>query len=173
MGQGKLGWWIVGACGGVLLISIGYGMGRRANPSGSSPSQGVTPAGAPLPSIQIEPIQPHEEMAAITATPATAAPAAVETQPNPAAASPASAATPAADAGLHEDSARVREIQQTLKKAGFDPGPIDGQWGQKTRTAVHDFQQANGLEADGKVGPKTWSKLESYLSQPAPKASNN
>jgi peptidoglycan hydrolase-like protein with peptidoglycan-binding domain len=64
-----------------------------------------------------------------------------------------------------EDSARVREIQLALKAAGFDPGPVDGQLGTRTKTAIRDFQTANGLMADGKVGPKTWGKLESYLNQ--------
>jgi peptidoglycan hydrolase-like protein with peptidoglycan-binding domain len=62
-----------------------------------------------------------------------------------------------------EESARVREIQRALVAAGFDPGPADGRLGPRTKVAIHDFQQANGLEPDGKVGPKTWSKLEPYL----------
>ncbi len=47
----------------------------------------------------------------------------------------------------------------------MDRGPADGRLGIRTKTAVRDFQLANGLEADGKVGPKTWNKLESYLKQ--------
>ena len=62
-----------------------------------------------------------------------------------------------------EESARVREIQRALVAAGFDPGPPDGKLGPRTKTAILDFQRANGLETDGKVGPKTWNKLESYL----------
>lgn len=57
----------------------------------------------------------------------------------------------------------TKEIQSALKKAGFDPGPIDGKMGSKTRQAIKDFQKAKGLVADGVVGPKTWTQLSKYL----------
>ena len=60
-----------------------------------------------------------------------------------------------------------RQIQTALKNAGYDPGTIDGKLGQKTKKAIKDFQTANGLKADGKVGPKTWAKMSTYLIQPA------
>lgn len=49
----------------------------------------------------------------------------------------------------------IREIQIALRKVGFDPGEIDGVWGRRTIAAVKAFQQAQGLEADGIVGPAT------------------
>ncbi len=160
MAQGKAGWWIAGICAGVILISVGYGMGRKASHSSSNPSEGLTPAGAPLPPLQIEPIQPHEELAAIAGTPAPVKTASATSDPTT---PPSSATAPASAAPPKEESARVREIQQALKAAGFDPGTIDGRMGQHTKTAIHDFQVAQGLEPDGKVGPRTWSKLESFL----------
>ena len=36
---------------------------------------------------------------------------------------------------------------------------VDGQFGMKTFTRVKQFQTANGLVADGIVGPKTWAAL--------------
>jgi murein L,D-transpeptidase YcbB/YkuD len=55
------------------------------------------------------------------------------------------------------------QIQTALKNAGFDPGTPDGKLGRQTRKAIRDFQKANGLTADGKVGPKTWNALAPYL----------
>jgi len=58
---------------------------------------------------------------------------------------------------------KIKQIQSALKKAGFDPGPIDGKIGKKTKKAIRQFQKANGLKADGIVGKLTWVKLKKYL----------
>lgn len=55
------------------------------------------------------------------------------------------------------------EIQTALKNAGYYSGPMDGKIGDKTKKAIEDFQTANGLKADGKVGANTWNKLKKYL----------
>lgn len=63
------------------------------------------------------------------------------------------------------------EIQTALKNAGFYTGIIDGKKGPLTKKAVEDFQRTNGLDADGKVGPKTWAVLSKYLNpEPQPPA---
>jgi peptidoglycan hydrolase-like protein with peptidoglycan-binding domain len=46
-----------------------------------------------------------------------------------------------------------------LQSKGFNPGPLDGIFGQKTNTAVKHFQGSKGLVADGIVGPLTWQAL--------------
>ena len=53
----------------------------------------------------------------------------------------------------------VSNVQSALKDKGFDPGPIDGAMGPKTRAAIKAFQGANGLVVDGIVGPNTRAKL--------------
>ncbi len=53
----------------------------------------------------------------------------------------------------------VRKLQELLNKKGFDCGAADGIFGSKTYAAVVAFQKANGLSADGIVGPLTWGKL--------------
>lgn len=55
----------------------------------------------------------------------------------------------------------VRQCQVRLNMKGAAP-PVteDGQFGAGTETAVRAFQAANGLGVDGRVGPKTWAKLE-------------
>ena len=61
------------------------------------------------------------------------------------------------------DAAVVRELQQALTAAGYDPGPADGTYGEQTEAAVVAFQQANGLSVDGRVGPETAAALNSAL----------
>jgi peptidoglycan hydrolase-like protein with peptidoglycan-binding domain len=55
------------------------------------------------------------------------------------------------------------EIQTALKHAGFYAGNIDGKIGPKSKKAIEDFQSANGLKVDGKIGVKTWEALGKYL----------
>ncbi len=52
----------------------------------------------------------------------------------------------------------VRQVQQALVKAGFNI-QVDGVFGEETDKAVIQFQQQNGLAADGIVGPKTLQSL--------------
>jgi hypothetical protein len=58
----------------------------------------------------------------------------------------------------------IREIQSALAELGYDPGPIDGIPGSRTRAAIMRFQAEHGLIADGVVGKKTRAKLQERLS---------
>lgn len=53
----------------------------------------------------------------------------------------------------------IKEVQQALKEQGYDPGPVDGVLGPKTEEALKSFQQANELEATGKLDAQTAQKL--------------
>jgi peptidoglycan hydrolase-like protein with peptidoglycan-binding domain len=53
----------------------------------------------------------------------------------------------------------VRRMQEQLRRAGFDPGPLDGKFGPLTERAVRSFQQAQRLEGDGVAGPLTKAAL--------------
>lgn len=55
------------------------------------------------------------------------------------------------------------EIQTALKNAGYYSGPIDGKVGPMTKKAIEEFQKANNLNPDAKVGTKTWVVLSKYL----------
>jgi hypothetical protein len=41
-----------------------------------------------------------------------------------------------------------RRLQEALVERGFDPGPIDGRYGERTEAAVIAFRQANGIIED-------------------------
>lgn len=53
----------------------------------------------------------------------------------------------------------VISVQKELKAAGISPGPVDGDFGAKTRKAVMSYQRKHHLAVDGVVGAKTWSAL--------------
>ncbi|HEY9298734.1 MAG TPA: peptidoglycan-binding domain-containing protein [Phormidium sp.] len=53
----------------------------------------------------------------------------------------------------------TKEVQQHLKNRGFDPGPIDGIFGERTQTAIKKFQAAHQLEADGVLKKETREAL--------------
>ena len=55
--------------------------------------------------------------------------------------------------------ATVLDIQVRLQQLGFDPGGLDGRGGTRTIRAIKAFQLANGLAADGRVGPLTTAEL--------------
>jgi murein DD-endopeptidase MepM/ murein hydrolase activator NlpD len=53
----------------------------------------------------------------------------------------------------------VAALQFRLQKHGYPPGGVDGVFGPGTRSAVINFQSANGLTADGIAGPQTVAAL--------------
>lgn len=57
----------------------------------------------------------------------------------------------------------VSLLQLGLKRAGENPGSLDGIFGRKTLGAVTDFQRGQGLSADGMVGNLTWTALYPYV----------
>ena len=53
----------------------------------------------------------------------------------------------------------VYQIQKALKTRGYDPGPLDGQYGPSTRNAIKQFQRDFGLLMTGTLDQQTKSKL--------------
>ncbi|MBU1062293.1 MAG: peptidoglycan-binding protein [Candidatus Omnitrophica bacterium] len=59
----------------------------------------------------------------------------------------------------------IKELQQALKNSGFEPGPIDGKIGAKTKKAIIDFQSAKGLSDNGTIDSKTLEALSKYFTK--------
>ena len=95
---------------------------------------------------------PGETIAVITTTPPTPTPTTAPVTPTP---------TPKSLQRGFTNSDSVRSVQKRLKELGYYKGSADGDFGPKTEEAVKEFQKANGLSADGKVGEKTLAKLQS------------
>jgi len=53
-------------------------------------------------------------------------------------------------------------IQLLLQEAGHNPGPVDGQWGPRTQSAMADFQRAKGLAVSGEPDAATLDALGFY-----------
>jgi hypothetical protein len=82
------------------------------------------------------------------------------------------------------DMMDTRAAQEALKTRGFDPGPIDGLMGPRTRAAVMDYQKKNDLPPTGMLDTATMAKLDvrssrstdvpaaSPATQPDPKKQN-
>jgi peptidoglycan L-alanyl-D-glutamate endopeptidase CwlK len=68
--------------------------------------------------------------------------------------------------GIADRAADVKALQRLLAAAGFNPGSIDGQFGNGTQAAVIAFQRSAGLLADGIAGPRTIAALTG--AKPAP-----
>lgn len=120
----------------------------------------LTIGGRPLVDVVTERRKPMRAPVAASPTP-TPAPAATPAaapaaealgrQDKPAAAkAPAPPASAAADREAESaDASLVKEIQRGLKRAGFDPGPVDGIMGSATRAAIEAYQRRNNLPVDG------------------------
>ena len=60
-------------------------------------------------------------------------------------------------AGAQSD--QVLHVQKRLEELGFDPGPIDGLMGPRTRGAIRNFQEQAVLPATGELDPRTLDAL--------------
>ncbi|NLK52343.1 MAG: L,D-transpeptidase family protein [Syntrophomonadaceae bacterium] len=53
----------------------------------------------------------------------------------------------------------VSQVQQQLRELGIYQGEVDGVYTPAVEVAVREFQQRNGLDVDGIVGPNTYQAL--------------
>lgn len=62
----------------------------------------------------------------------------------------------------------VMELQGYLQELGYYTGEIDGDAGSGTVKAIKQFQQDNGLTADGICGKKTWAAILEQVNPDTP-----
>ena len=70
--------------------------------------------------------------------------------------------TPSATVERGTTGENARLVQQRLQDLGYYTGRVDGNFGASSVSALVAFQQRNGLVADGKAGPATFSMLFSW-----------
>ena len=80
----------------------------------------------------------------------------------PPAAPPAPAAASPSPTVSAVDPATVREVQADLQRRGYDVGSIDGRLGPRTRAAIREYEQKNGLPVDGMPSPGLRDHLHSH-----------
>ena len=54
----------------------------------------------------------------------------------------------------------VRELQQTLRAQGQQPGPVDGIWGPRTHQALQQYQQEQAVGSSGQLDTETIAALD-------------
>lgn len=105
---------------------------------------------------------PTDGRTAMTTTPMTTTPMTTPTAPprqtRPVQSEPpASSGFPILRRGMRGDA--VTGLQQRLQAIGVYDGDVDGIFGEQTEAAVKAAQEKFQLDADGIVGPATWSAI--------------
>ena len=88
------------------------------------------------PDVQVVAVAPDEPKRVVSPEPPTPTPEAVE-------------------ASLSLERAERRLIQRGLASLGFDPGPADGLFGQRTRQALERWQSSKKMEPTGHLGRRS------------------
>jgi hypothetical protein len=54
----------------------------------------------------------------------------------------------------------VREAQRALRDLGYQPGPVDGVVGRRTKQALVKYQQAEQIQVTGRLDSETMVRLD-------------
>jgi peptidoglycan hydrolase-like protein with peptidoglycan-binding domain len=53
----------------------------------------------------------------------------------------------------------ISRVQEKLRALGFDPGPVNGDFGEKTQAALAQFQLSSAIPASGQLDDQTLAEL--------------
>ena len=59
----------------------------------------------------------------------------------------------------------TKDVQYRLARLGYDPGPADGVLGDKTRSAIREYEQRSNLPVDGNVSQDLLLHIKSDLNE--------
>jgi peptidoglycan hydrolase-like protein with peptidoglycan-binding domain len=60
---------------------------------------------------------------------------------------------------MAQSAGTVRNVQKALNDKGFDPGPVDGIMGPRTRSAIKGYEKQQNMPADGALTAKVLDGL--------------
>jgi peptidoglycan hydrolase-like protein with peptidoglycan-binding domain len=163
---------VAGAVSGVVAAALPVG---AAGPEPAAAPLAAEATGIPLTGRLVLSANPATRLAPVPAGIASAA-ATIELRATIAASfaftAAATAPSPVAgllalgfpgDLGQGDHSAAVQAVQQRLVELHFEPGPIDGNFGADTTTAVQSFQKITGRDPTGVVDADLWDALQQPL----------
>ena len=61
---------------------------------------------------------------------------------------------------IPDSQKEIRAIQEALRRAGYDPGPLDGVFGPNSQRALRAFQKARQLSVTGELDEKSLAALQ-------------
>lgn len=138
---------IVAAAAAVVVVGLVAGLTTLL--AGAGPGATVDSVEDPTPAPDVD----------ATTAPPTAGPATIQALISSTLPSPDAIPTPE-PTEPPEPSYPVAEVQQKLKDLRYYRGPVDGEEGAATTSAVMAFQKIQGLSVDGVVGPATLAALD-------------
>jgi peptidoglycan hydrolase-like protein with peptidoglycan-binding domain len=139
-------------------LAPSFGGAGQASSTGAAPNTGATPSAAGSAPAASAPV------AGATATPLAQAPAkpeaAVPSAGPLAQAAPANASSAIAAGTIFEQGDRGPAVLEIQRALGMSAGGQTGVYGPTTAEVVAAFQAANGIQANGRVGPQTWAAIQ-------------